>query len=322
MNRREFLGASSLLALGAAMPATVYAQAEKWPTREITMINGFPPGAATDLTARAIAQALEKRLGATIVVKNVVGGAGTLGPTQLSQSKPDGYTMGLVGITSIVTAPQMMDLPYKPWESFELIAGAADLRYGIGVASASPIKTVADLVALSKTRMVTYASNAPNNVIAMFQLAKLSGGRFRWVRFGGGAEAVTQAVGGHVDCCIQTVTEMKGQIESGAMRLLASAAVDRWPEQPDVATLREQGFDAVSPGPFGYAFPAGVDPAIRARMEKAFLDSLNDPELQATIRGLGVVPKAIPGKEFVAYLRQVEKDVLPILEETGMTKKK
>ena len=184
------------------------------------------------------------------------------------------------------------------------------------------IKTIEELVALSKQRMVTYGSNNVTNVVAMFQLAKLTGGRFRWVVFSGGVEAVAQAVGGHVDACIQSITEMKPQIEAGKLRLLASAGVERWPDYPNVKTLREYGYDAVTNGPFGYAFPAGVDPAIQQRMEAALADVMADKAVQAQIANLGVVPIYRNGADYRAFLKKIETDLLPILAETGMVKKR
>ncbi|MEN9314946.1 MAG: hypothetical protein RIS35_1339, partial [Pseudomonadota bacterium] len=103
MQRRTLLRGAAALA-GSVLAAPVIAQA-KWPTREITLINPNAPGESTDLTARIIAQALEKRLNATVVVKNVVGGAGALGPSTLATSAPDGYTMGLVAISSHIAVP-------------------------------------------------------------------------------------------------------------------------------------------------------------------------------------------------------------------------
>ncbi|TBR27982.1 MAG: ABC transporter substrate-binding protein, partial [Reyranella sp.] len=107
MLRRAVLkGGTALTAASLATPAI--AQSAKWPAREISLINPNAPGASTDLTARIIAQALEKRLNATVIVKNVVGGAGALGPTTLAQSTPDGHTIGLVAISSHVAVPNMM----------------------------------------------------------------------------------------------------------------------------------------------------------------------------------------------------------------------
>jgi len=319
MHRRTVLKGAAALA-GAAVAAPSIGQS-KWPSREITLINPNAPGASTDLTARMIAQALEKRLNATVVVKNVVGGAGALGPSTLAAAAPDGYTMGLVAISSHIAVPNMMDVKYKPWEAFDVIGQVAALRYGIGVGEGSPFKTIQELVAEGKKRTITYASNNVTNVVAMFQLAKITGASLRWVRFSGGVESVTAAVGGHVDAVIQTVAEMRPQIEAGKLRFLAAAALERWPGFPDVKTLREHGYDAVTHGPFGYAFPAGVDKGILKTMEAALADCMKDKSVTDGIEKLGIMAVHRDGAGYHAFLKELEGLLLPILRDTGMAKK-
>jgi tripartite-type tricarboxylate transporter receptor subunit TctC len=320
MNRRNVLrGGAALATLSIVAPAI--GQSSKWPAREISLINPNAPGAATDLTARIIAQALEKRLNATVIVKNVVGGAGALGPTTLAQSAPDGHTIGLVAISTHIAVPNMMNVNYQPWKAFDVIGQVAALRYGVGARADGPIKSIEDLVAQGKQKQLTYSSNNVTNVVAMFQLAKLSGAKLRWVVFPGGVESVTAAIGGHVDAVIQTVTEMRPQIEAGKLRFLASAAEARWPDYPDVKTLRELGYNAVSNGPFGYAFPAGVDPAIKERMDKALADVMQDSSVTSQIEKLGIQAIYRNGKDYEALLKKIEGELVPILKETGMAKK-
>lgn len=140
---------------------------------------------------------------------------------------------------------------------------------GLGVRKDSPIKTIEDVIKLSKDKRLTYSSTSANNVLPMFQLAKLNGANLRWVVFNGGSEAVLQAVGGHVDMTLQSATEMEPQLDAGNLRLIDLArALGRPAER--AATLRELGYDYISIGPMGYAFPRGVDPKIRDRMEQAF----------------------------------------------------
>ncbi|MCA0301789.1 MAG: tripartite tricarboxylate transporter substrate binding protein [Proteobacteria bacterium] len=320
MRRRTILkGGVAVAASAVAAPAL--AQSSKWPSREITLINPNAAGASTDLTARILAQALEKRLGATVIVKNVVGGAGALGPTTLAQSAPDGHTFGLVAISSHVAVPNMMNVTYDPWKAFDVLGQVAALRYGIGARADGPIKSIEDLVAQGKQKQLTYSSNNVTNVVAMFQLAKLSGAKLRWVVFPGGVESVTAAIGGHVDAVIQTVAEMRPQIEAGKLRFLASAAEARWPYYPDVKTLREMGYDAVSNGPFGYAYPTGVEPAIRDRMEKALADCMAEESVRKQIDNLGIEPIWRDGKAYAALLKKIEGELVPILKDTGMAKK-
>ena len=319
MYRRTVLRGAAAAASVASAPAI--AQSGKWPAREITLINPNAPGASTDLTARILAQALEKRLNATVIVKNVVGGAGALGPTTLAQAAPDGHTFGLVAISSHVAVPNMMNVTYDPWKAFDVLGQVAALRYGVGARADGPIKSIEDLVAQGKQKQLTYASNNVTNVVAMFQLAKLTGAKLRWVVFPGGVESVTAAIGGHVDAVIQTVAEMRPQIEAGKLRFLASAAEARWPDYPNVKTLREMGFDAVSNGPFGYAYPTGVEPAIRDRMEKALADCMADESVRKQIDNLGIEPIWRDGKAYAALLKKIEVELVPILRETGMAKK-
>ena len=320
MRRRTILKGGVAVAAGA-IAAPALAQSGKWPAREITLINPNAAGASTDLTARILAQALEKRLGATVIVKNVVGGAGALGPTTLAQSAPDGHTFGLVAISSHVAVPNMMNVTYDPWKAFDVLGQVAALRYGIGARADGPIKSIEDLVAQGKQKQLTYSSNNVTNVVAMFQLAKLTGAKLRWVVFPGGVESVTAAIGGHVDAVIQTVAEMRPQIEAGKLRFLASAAEARWPDYPNVKTLREMGFDAVSNGPFGYAYPTGVETAIRDRMEKALADCMADESVRKQIDNLGIEPIWRDGKAYAALLKKIEGELVPILRETGMAKK-
>ncbi len=320
MRRRTVLQ-GSLAAAATAVAAPALGQSSKWPAREITLINPNAPGASTDLTARILAQALEKRLGGTVIVKNVVGGAGALGPTTLAQSAPDGHTFGLVAISSHVAVPNMMNVTYDPWKAFDVLGQVAALRYGVGARADGPIKSIEDLVTQGKQKQLTYSSNNVTNVVAMFQLAKLSGAKLRWVVFPGGVESVTAAIGGHVDAVIQTVAEMRPQIEAGKLRFLASAAEARWPYYPDVKTLRELGYDAVSNGPFGYAYPTGVEPAIRDRMEKALADCMADESVRKQIDNLGIEPIWRDGKAYAALLKKIEGELVPILKDTGMAKK-
>lgn len=304
--------------LGGVLASGTASAADDWPRKEITLINNFPPGSATELTARALARSIEKTLKATIIIKAVPGGAGQLGPAELARSKPDGYTMGLVGSSTYLTAPHMMDVPFKAWEAFDIISQAAELRYGIGVRKDSPIKSVDDILSESRKKRLTYSSTSPNNVLPLFQLAKLNGANLRWIVFAGGAESVLQAVGGHVDMTLQSATEMKPQLEAGAMRLVASASAQRWPDQPNVPTLRELGFNYISIGPMGYAFPKGVDPKIRDRMEEAFRVALKDPDVLDTFNKLGVAPEFRTGPEFYKYMKDMEPLFIQILTESGM----
>ncbi len=106
------------------------------------------------------------------------------------------------------------------------------------------------------------------------------------------------------------------------MRLLAAAGPQRWPYYPEVKTLRELGYEAVTNGPFGYAFAAGVEASIKQRMEAALADVMKDKSVTDQIAALGIVPVYRNGADYKAFLKSIEGELVPILRETGMYKKK
>lgn len=316
VRRRTVL--KGLGALTVALPGR--AMAQSWPSREITVINPFPPGSATDLLTRIFARMLQAKFNATAVVKNIPGSAAALGTAQLAASKADGYAVGMVG-TGAVLAKHILDVPYKFPEDFDFVGQIADLYWGIVVAANSPAKTLDDLIAMSKQRRVTYGANSPNGSASMFQLTKLTGGNFKWVVFQGAVETVTQAAGGHVDCAVSTATDAVAQIQAGNLRLLASASSARWPAFPEIKTMKELGYNAESLSSVGFAFPKGVDPAIRARTEAVLKQAMDEPEISKEIGALGVLKTFRDGAAYRDHLLESEKILLPILQEAGMLKK-
>jgi tripartite-type tricarboxylate transporter receptor subunit TctC len=317
LDRRTVVaGLGATLSAGLTIrPGDAIAQA--WPGREITVINPFPPGSATDLLTRIYARVLQTKLNAAAVVKNIPGSAAAIGSAQIAASKPDGYTLGMVG-TGAILAPHILDVPYKWQSDFDFIGQIADLYWGVIVAANSPVKSIDDLIALSKQRRVTYGANSPNGSAAMFQLTQLTGGNFKWVVFQGAVETVTQAIGGHVDAAVSTATDAVAQIQAGNLRLLASASSQRWPAFPDVRTLKELGYEAESLSSVGFAFPKGVDQAIRSRAEQALKEGIEDPAVQKEIAALGVIRIFRDGGAYREHLSASEGVLVPILKEAGM----
>src|SRR3712207_1543437 len=272
MNRRGLLG--SLLSASAIRDATAQGQAEaRWPSREMSLVTGFGPGGGTDLVARAVAAHMEKTFGVSVVVRNTPGAGGTLGPGRIAQARPDGYTFGLVGLSALVVAPLTMDLPYKPWESFDFLGCTSELRIGVPVGPSLPqVRTLADLVAEGQRRPLTVASTNPGSAVSFFELARMTGMRLNYVPFGSITDAASQVAGGHVDSYTGT-SEMIPLVKGGNLRMVASASVDRWPEFPDVPTLIEQGHETATRQPIVWAGPAGLPALIRSEEHTSELQS-------------------------------------------------
>ncbi len=315
MKRRTLLA-------GMTLAAPALAQGERWPSREISLVTGFGPGGGTDVVARAIAAHMERTLGVAIPVRNTPGAGGTLGPGRIAQSRPDGYTFGLVGLSALVVAPLTMEVPYKPWESFDFLGCTSELRIGVPVGPSMPnVRTLADFIAEGKRRPITVASTNPGSAVSFFDLARLAGIQISYVPFGSIAEAASQVAGGHVDTYTGT-SEMIGLVRGGQLRMLASASVDRWPDFPDVPTLIEQGYETATRQLIIWAGPAGMPAPVRERLEAALMAAARDPEVQARQAAGGIASRVIEGARTLAAIREVQPGVEAALIASGMSRKR
>jgi tripartite-type tricarboxylate transporter receptor subunit TctC len=304
--------------LGSAKAAL--AQGRAWPEHEISMMVGFGAGGASDLMCRAIAGHTGTRLKVPVVVRNQPGAGGTIAAARTAQAKPDGYTIGHIGTGALIGGPLTAPVPYKPREAFSFIACVAELRFGICVGRhLTGVTTLQDLVALSKTRRVTYCQTNPISAIAMFALTRLTGGEFEYIQFASIADGLAQVAGGHLDAVIGS-SEILGMVSSGDLRLLASAGVDRWPDFPAVPTLQELGYDAVTRTPSGFCLPAGTPEPIRARFEQAMLAAVQDKEVLAQFAQLGIKPLALDGAGFETLMHELEPGIESALRTAGMLK--
>jgi tripartite-type tricarboxylate transporter receptor subunit TctC len=321
MHRRNLArGLGGLASLAAAgLPAAAQGP-ERWPSREISLVTGFGPGASTDLIARTLGAHMEKALGVSVIVRNTPGAGGTLGPGRVAQSRPDGYTFGLVAASAVLVAPLTMDLPYKPWESFDFLAGTSELRISVAIGpSLGDVRTMEDFVAAGRRRRISFASTNPGSAVSFFDLARMTGADLSYVAFGSITDAAAQVAGGHLDAYTGTVESIP-LVRSGQLRMLASASVDRWPEFPDVPTLRELGYDTVTRQLVGFAGPAGLPPTVRNRLEAALLAAARDPAVQARLEAASIASRPMGRAEYVAALREVQPGIEAALRAAGVVR--
>jgi tripartite-type tricarboxylate transporter receptor subunit TctC len=295
MKRRHFIAGSTLLA------APALAQA-RWPDREISVLVPFGAGGSTDVSVRAICAEAEKVLGVPMQIVNRTGGQGTAAPTQVSQSRPDGYTIGSAAMSGLAIAPHMFEVSYS-LDSFAYLPGAARFLYGIAVRAESPYGTIQELINAAKARRMTFSATGPPNNLGLFELNQKAGTRFSFVPFQSGAEAVTAAIGGHVEATSQTPPEMIPAIQSGRLRMLASASPTRWKEFPDVPTLREAGYDVVIESLLGFVAPKGVPPERLEILSGAFQRAAAMPAVEEALGRFGMVPAILSAPDFERAIR-------------------
>ncbi len=297
--------AGSLIAFAAAaLFASPLAQAQAFPDREVNLIVNYGAGGNTDVATRALGQGMEKFLTKPVVIQNKPGALGTLTPAYIARQKPDGYQVGVVTYSTVAIMPHLMDLTYTI-KDFEFVAGYGRFRYGMVVAADSPYKTVADLVRAAKEGKGLFfgTTSAPNN-LAVLELGRLTGGKFEQISYKSGAETVTALLSGNVSVIVQNPSDVIPHIQSGKLRMLASASPMRWPEYPEVPTMKEQGFAVEIDSWLGLAVPKGTAAETVAILQNSVLKAMQDPGLTARLNQLGVDPAPLTGK---AYLEILEK---------------
>lgn len=264
-----------LLLVGTALVS----QAQGFPNKPITLIVPYGAGGPTDVQVRALAAAASKELGQQIVINNVPGVSGTLGPSKMARSSPpDGYTLSIV-VGSMFRLPHMQKVDFDPVQDFTYVIALSGYNFGFVVSSDQPWKTLADLVADAKKRPGAISAGASGRGtighIMLERFSRDSGAKFNFVPFKGGSELNQAILGRHLDVWLDG--GFGPGIEQGKLRALAIASDTRSARWPNIPTLKELGYNLVITSPFGIAGPKGMDKKLVQVLHDAFRKSMTDP---------------------------------------------
>ena len=298
--------AAALLALTTAL-----AQAPAYPTKPVRLVVPFSPGGASDLTARTLAQKMGESMGQSIVVDNKPGANGVLGIDLVAKSQPDGYTILLTDRGSLTVNPSLyVKLPYDPVKDFSYIGIATDGPYVLVANPKLNVKTVQELVALSKSKpgTVNYSS------IGIGSMAQLNleafnqkmGTDMLHVPYKGAAPAAQAAAAGEVGVTIAAVPAVQGFIKDGRLRALAVGADKRFAVLPDVPTMSEAGGgdDILLPTYFALLAPADTPAPIVAKLNAELKKAVADPVVAERLANAGLVPVGGTPEAMAASIKQ------------------
>jgi tripartite-type tricarboxylate transporter receptor subunit TctC len=281
--------------------------AQPYPTRVIRIVVPFPPGGPTDVAARLIAQPLGETLGHSVIVENQPGAGGRTGSRSVARAAPDGYTllMGGTNLNAIIPAIYK-NLDYDPVKSFTAVASVASDAVVMVVNPSVPAKTVAEFVQAAKASpgKLKYGS-APGiaSHLASELLKYRAGIDVPYIPYRGGGPAITDLLGGQIDMIFNNKSVLLALIRGEKLRALAVTADKRWPELPDVPTLREAGFpDFPSDIVYGLLAPAGTPDAIVEKLNSSVNAALQSPELRANLAKLGIEARAATPQAFGAAM--------------------
>lgn len=252
-----------------------------FPVKPIRFVVGFGPGGGTDVIGRAIASGLERQQRWNVVVENKPGAGGGVLNTWLKSQSPDGYAIGVNGTDSVAINPAQGNVGYH-WEDFEYLGSGMQTWYGLVALTDKPYSDLAGLVAYAKDKgRATIAVNGPNSEILIKQLAKEFNVNLVPIPGAGAAEAMTSALGGHVDATTQGTLHV-AQIKAGKMKQIASLINRRVPYAPDSGTLSEQGSQSTPlESHTFFMVPKGLPPAIKTCLKEAIDEAVHTPEYKA-----------------------------------------
>ncbi|MBV1798153.1 tripartite tricarboxylate transporter substrate binding protein [Siccirubricoccus sp. G192] len=300
--RRTLLG---LLVAAPALPAL----AQDWPSRPIRMVVPYPPGGASDVIARLLAQPMTETLGQTVIVENRVGANGGIAAELVARSAPDGYTllMANAGPNALNQALLGRRVPYDAVADFSPISLVSAVPLVLAVHPGLPANNLQELLAYVRERpgAVNYATggigSAPH--LTLEQLGSLASIRWVNVAFRGGQLAIAAVVGGQIPVIMDTAPVVLPQVRDGRLRGIAVTTAGRIPQAPDLPTIAEQGFpgfDATSWG--GIMGPARLPAPVVERLHAAVLRAMALPQVRDALIRQGIEPRTSTPAEFAEHV--------------------
>lgn len=281
LGRRQMLQ-FALAATAVGLPSRAEAQA--YPSRLIRMIVPAAPGGGTDVLARALAKVMGEQNNATVIVDNRAGASGSIGVQSVIGAPADGYTIMLTLADATTIFPLLKKKPpYNVDKDLTALAQVAYTNVAFAVNANSPYTTVKDIVEASKTKKIAYGSNGFGTTSHLWiELFKAkTGADLLHVPYKGAAPSLQGLLGGEHDMVVASPATLKGQLNSGGIRLIAVTSAKRLAALPNVPTMVEVGYPEFVVGAwFGVFGPPNMAPDLADKLHDMILSAMNSPEYQ------------------------------------------
>lgn len=301
---------TSLLAVltlvGMLPDRTVHAQG--FPTRAVRIVVPTTPGGTLDFVARLLAQKLNESWGQGVIVDNRAGAGGIIGYDVAAKANPDGHTIAIVASTFTVTASVRGKLPYDSVRDFAPVTLVAFSPWVLVVHPSLPVRTVKELIALTKERpgQINYASTGSGGAthLAAEMLKSMTGANITHVPYKGTAQAVNDVVGGQVQLTITGLTAAMPQVTSGKLRLLAMTGRNRTAALPDVPTIGESVPGYEYNNWFGVLAPRATPNPIVLQLHGNIVRALQANEVRQPLVAQSIEPVGTTPAQFGDMIRQ------------------
>ena len=300
------------------------AQAQTWPSKPIKIVVPFPAGGTSDVLARLFGQKMSETWGQPVVVDNKPGSSGNLGADLVAKSAPDGYTFALMDVGNLVISPALYKLPFQVEKDFAPVAMVAYSPHLLAVSSQVPANTPAELMAYAKAQKgkLNYAVAAgmgSASHLAGVMYAQRHGIQWGYVPYKGGAQAITDLIGGQVDVMFNGMVATYPHVKAGKIKLIAISSAKRNAQMPDTPTVAES-LPGFLTGSFqGLLAPAGTPKAVIDKVHAEVQRIAALPEVRERLNTLGAEPSAMSPADFGQWLKSEIPAMAKIVKDEKIT---
>jgi len=316
----------SLVAMLAALPSTqVAAQtASQWPTKSITVIVPYAAGGSADTRMRLLARKLTEKLGQPVVIENKGGAGGVIGTAAIAKAPADGYTIGTGNMAPLAVNPSMMTkMPYDPVKDIAPIILIEQAPLVLSVANSLPVKNLNDLIALAKKEpgKLTFGSSGIGGAhhLSGEMFREIAGLDITHVPYKGGSPAATDLMAGHLSMMFEMGYSALPSIQADKIRPLAVTSTARLAILPDVPTMAESGVaDFESYNWQGIIGPAGIPAPIITKLNQAFNEILQDPDVMKAIADTGSQARGGSPETFTLFIETERAKWATVIKKAGI----
>ncbi len=302
-----FVLLSACLASAVFCPIPAAAQSDAFPNRPIRFVVPFAPAGVSDIVARTIGARLQETLGQPVMFDNRGGAGGTIGTDLVAKANADGHTIGIGNLSTHTIAPSVYrKLPYDPVKDFSPISMVATAPNVMAASATLPVKTLKDVIALSKTRNLSFASSGVGTVfhLAGEMVNTMAGTDLTHIPYKGVAAAYPEVIAGSVPLIFDSIISATSHIKAGRIRPLAITANRRSPVLPDVPTMAEAGLPGYELNFWiGIFAPANTPGPTVGRLNADTLKALQTSEVRQQFAAQGADVAGTSPKELLELIR-------------------
>ena len=299
------------------------AWSQNYPVKPVRLVVGYAPGGSVDTTARIFAPRMSADLGQQVIVENRAGAASNIAADYVAKSPPDGYTLFWSSGTGLGTNLAFYQkMTYNPLKDFAPIALLLYQANGLVVNPTVPAKTTKELIALAKARpgQLNYgtAGSGSSQHMTAELFSRMAGIKMTGVAYKGGAPALVDLIGGHVDLVFSPLPEVIPYIQGGRLRPIAVSSAQRAPKLPEVPTVGETLPGFAFEGFIGIAGPAAMPAEVVKRLNAAANKALQEPDVKNRLLELGLGIAGGTPDQLGAHMREQTAQMIRIAKEAGI----